>query len=68
MCLFHLSGLDNSTSWMELKAETQDRNLEEGTEAEAMEKCYLRKSTYDLLKLLSYTTLDHQIWPSHIND
>lgn len=44
---------------MELKAKTQGRNLEEGTEAGAVEDCFLLMSTYDLLKLLSFTTLDH---------
>ena len=39
---------------------SQDRNLEVGDDAEAIEECYLLAMSHSLLSLLSYRTQDHQ--------
>ena len=48
-------------SLRKVKAETQSKNPETGTDAEAMKKYYLLDCSYDLLTLLSYKIQTHMV-------
>ena len=52
--------LSTSQSICPRNSVTQGKNLEAGTEAEAMEACCLQLAPHGLLSLLSYTTQDSQ--------